>query len=104
MKNKISKIIGLIFFIISIGMIILLIYGMVNAYFCGYGTDYPTGNTIEYWPKVYGIEALKIYLKWMFSFDAFGIIFTPIYISAFAYSIIYLRKIRRYNEERKGKQ
>lgn len=95
MKNKIKKIIALVFFIIAIGMVALLLYGIINAYFNGYGTDYYTANTIDIVPKRKGIEALKIYIMWIFGLKGLGIVFIPIYVISLAYIVIYLLRIKK---------
>ena len=81
-----------IFFIIAIGMFIVLIFALISVYFRGFGNDHYTGSTIEIVPKVYGIEAVEYYIKWNFSLSACGILWVPIYTISLLYIIIYMLK------------
>lgn len=95
MKNKIKKIIALLFFIIAIGMFVLLLYGIINVYFNGYETNYYTTNTINFVSQKNGIDQLKIYMKRIFGFKGLGIVFIPIYVISLTYIVIYLLKIKK---------
>ncbi len=59
----------------------------------GFGSDTYTGSSIEFVPKRYGMDALKIWFKWNFSFSGFGLIYIPIYSVALLYIIIYITKL-----------